>query len=304
MIYRMTVALRCVAIGILTLSGCTCGRPIGTSVSEVLQVSQPTGAQIGNLPRLVFREEFNDAGAMDLKDTKQPGFSFYLSRPFGWPVTSPDSIAVKEGILSIRNPVNKAQYDIASAAPLGGGKWVGFAHRGAAYFEASIAFNPEDMGRVPEKGGFPAFWTMSAEHLFGTFQEEMKNPYEYLEIDFMEWNSTWHAPEAYLQCIHHYVLENGLSRTQSFPKDFISDTQGKVIRNLGSPDWRSFNTFGILWIPGDRIDTYFNNQLVRSVKVKDYPEIGVGNDQHFPVILGSGHFPMRVDWVRVWAREP
>ena len=181
---------------------------------------------------------------------------------------------------------------------------MGFAPSGPAYFEAAIAFDPADFDPTPQSG-FPAFWTMSAEHLFDTLWEQTRARYEYLEMDFMEWNPSWHSPEAYVHSNHAWTndrkAEDKNLRNQriSFPAAF-DEPGGKVIRPIPVPDWRQFNVFGVLWIPGDRIDTYFNNRLVRSVRASDYPHLRRGDPHHFPVLLGSGNFPMRVDWVRVW----
>jgi len=260
----------------------------------------PPGAAIAGLNRLAFKEDFQTAAGIDWQNTRKPGFSFYLARPFGWPATSADAVSVRDGVLTINNPVNKAQFDLCSAASAGGGEWVGFAPRGPAYFEAAIAFDPEP----PEGRGFPAFWTMSAEHLFGTLWQQTKSRYQYLENDFMEWNApSWHSPDAYIHSLHVWTNDRTLdvpyNKSVQFPKHH-KGSGGKVIGPFPGVDWREFNIFATLWIPGDRIDTYFNNQLVRSFDLSEHPEFNVGNDQHFPAILGSGNFPMRVDWVRVW----
>jgi hypothetical protein len=285
------------AVGLLVLVlavGCRMIQPTAST-----SVAPPPGAAAAGLDRLAFAEGFEDADGLDLQNTRAPGFSFYLARPFGWPPTGTDAVSVSDGILTIRNPVNKAQFDLVSAVSVGKGQWTGFAPQGPAYFEAAIAFDPADFNPAPQSG-FPAFWTMSAEHLFGTLQFQEQDPYAYLEIDFMEWNPGWHGAAAYIQSIHSWINEASRNRQVSIPRHHEHETDGKVIRPIKAPDWNTFNTFGVLWIPGDRIDTYFNHQLVRSIRVSDYPQIGVGDRHHFPVILGSGNFPMRVDWVRVW----
>ncbi len=263
------------------------------------ETAHPLGARIANLSNIVFQEEFNDLHAVDLKNTHKDGFNFYLKRPFGWPTTGVGSLSLKDGVLTIKNPVNKAQFDIVSATAKKGG-WVGFANSGPAYFEASIAFDPANYYKIPKDSGFPAFWTMSAEHLFGTFNIKKKSRYKYLEIDFLEWNPDWHPPTAYNQSIIYWINDKGKNTRVIMPKCYVCAKTGKVIDLGKSINFRQFNTFGILWIPGDRIETYVNDTLVRTVLVSDYPAIGAGNDHHFPVILGSGNFPMQVDWVRVW----
>jgi hypothetical protein len=265
----------------------------------------PAGAASAGLASLSFHEEFRKPDSLDLRNMRTPGFGFYLARPFGWPATEASCVTVTGGVLTIRNPVNRAQFDLVSAVSDGQGGWHGFAPAGPAYFEAAIAFDPADASKE-DKYGFPAFWTLSAEHLFDTLATRKVNPYEYLEIDFMEWNSpAWHRMNEYICCIHTYqrsVSSQGETKSEfkTHPEPYRHETCGRVISVPDGTDWRQFHVYGVLWIPGDRIETYFDNKLVRTVSLKDHPEIGAGNDQHFPVILGSGKFPMRVDWVRVW----
>lgn len=285
--------------GLFLLSSGCCG-PFKTASAPV-----PPGAASAGLASLSFREEFRSPDSLDLQNRRTPGFTFYLARPFGWPATEASCLTLTGGVLRICNPVNRAQFDLVSAVSDGKGGWHGFAPAGPAYFEAAIAFDPADASKE-DKYGFPAFWTMSAEHLFDTLAMRKVNPYEYLEIDFMEWNSpAWHELDEYICCIHTYrrtLMEQGESKQEhkTHPEPYRHDTCGRVIPVPAGTDWRQFHVYGILWIPGDRIETYFDHQLVRTVSLKDYPAIGAGNDQHFPVILGTGKFPMRVDWVRVW----
>ena len=259
----------------------------------------PSAAIEADLTELGFCEDFNDFSGIDINNTREPGYNFYVYRPFGWEATESDALSINNSILTIKNPVNRAQYDIATAALSSDGKkMVGYAHKGAAYFEASIAFDPD---KLPEKGeGFPAFWTMSAEHLFSqAFTKprygESSDGFIYLENDFMEWNSLWHDSNKYWHAIHQWTKSTAENNNKQFPAGNCSVVPQEEV------DFRRFNTFGCLWIPGERIDTYFNNNLIRSVKISDHPDlVGVGEEHHLPVILGSGNMPLMVDWVRVW----
>ncbi|MBN2451956.1 MAG: hypothetical protein JXR77_16335 [Lentisphaeria bacterium] len=275
------------------------GKEAPVTISVAAMPSAPPGAVAGTLERLAFREEFHDASAMDLEDTRRPGFRFYPKLIWGGYVLPAAHIQVRDGVLHLFNPDNHAQGDLFSAVTTGNpGEWHGFTagrEHGGAYFEASIAFDPE-AGPVD---GFPAFWTMAAEHFFGNLEPK---PYRFLEIDFMEYNPKWVSdPTHYLHANHVWTFTpDGKRHRETYPKPY----QRQVIATPPGTDYTRFNTFGCLWVPGEdgRIDTYFNDRLLRSVPFREYPELRVGDDLHYPVILGCGQWPMRVDWVRVWTR--
>ncbi len=259
----------------------------------------PAGAVAAGFNRLVFQEEFRDLSGIDIHDSRKPGFNFYPKLIWGKYVMPREHIRVEDGILHLVNPENHAQGDLFSAVSTGRPKeWTGFTaskENGGAYFEASIAFDP---GGGPVDG-FPAFWTMAAEHFFGNLRPA---PYQYLEMDFMEYNPTWYDdPTDYLQGNHIWTVDASGKRSRDpFPKPH----RAMVIDTPRDTDFKRFNVFGCLWVPGPdgRIDTYFNNRLMRSVSSRNYPDVSrVGDNLRYPVILGCGEWPMRVDWVRVWS---
>lgn len=268
-------------------------------VNNDTSAATPAGAVTAGFNRIAFREEFNDLSGIDLKDTRKTGFTFYPKLIWGDYVLQAEYIQVRNGVLYLTNPENHAQGDLFSAVTAGKPKeWTGFTagkENGGAYFEASIAFDP-NTGTVD---GFPAFWTMAAEHFFGNLEPK---PYRFIEMDFMEYNSKWYEdPTDYLQANHCWTIEaDGKQTIVTIPKPHSA----LVISTPTGTDYNRFNIFGCLWIPGEngRIDTYFNNKLVRSASFRDYPEARSGDDLHYPVILGCGNWPIRVDWVRVWTR--
>ena len=261
----------------------------------------PEGAVSAGFDRVIFREELNDASGIDLNDTRKPGFNFYPKLIYGDYVLPAEYLKVEDGVLHLFNPNNHAQGDIFSAVSAGQPKeWTGFTaskENGGAYFEASIAFDPT----TEPVNGFPAFWTMAAENFFGCF--DTAKPYQFLEIDCMEYNWKWYEdPTDYLHCIHCWYQKPGEERKiVTLPRP----ASARVINTPPGTDYNKFNIFGCLWVPGEdgRIDTYFNNQLVRSVSFREYPEGRISDDHHFPVFLGCGNWPIQVDWVRVWARQ-
>ena len=68
--------------------------------------------------------------------------------------------------------------------------------------------------------------------------------------------------------------------------------------NLPQTDWRNWNTFGVLWLPGLRVETFFNGQRVRTYQWNDKLNPARGKD--YVIIIGSGAYPTEWDWVRMW----
>lgn len=239
---------------------------------------------------LIFNEDFNDWSGIDIDNTQADGYNFYIKKPFGWGVTPKNRLSINDSVLTINNyssvddPVTGTQWAICSAMPISSGVYKGFAPTGKLFFEASIAFNPADFNGATAQN---AFWTMAAEHVFGGTPE----PYNYLEMDFMEYNLAWHGTLDYFAAMHTWVKNGGSN---------VRTTQGDEEVRVGLVNYNQFNRYGVLWVPGSRIEVYFNKMLERTQTFSTFPNLAVGNTQKFPIILGSP-MPMHVDWVRCWS---
>lgn len=258
-------------------------------------VVPPAAARQAGYTRLAFQEEFNDDSGIDMNDTRKPGFNFYPRLAWGNYTLPARYIKVHDGVLHLFNPENHAQADLFSAVKTGAGKYAGFAAGGGAYFEASIAFDPEYKKKNPSIKGFPAFWSNPVEHHFVPARE----PYDYLEMDHLEYNSAWYTnhPANYFHALIKWTVNHGCHR------DFVDPVYvNRMINTPADTDYNKFNTFAALWVPGPagRVDSYFNNTLRRSIPSSAYPKLQSGDGQHFMVILGCGQWPIQVDWVRVW----
>ncbi|HEX2972689.1 MAG TPA: hypothetical protein VHP11_10170 [Tepidisphaeraceae bacterium] len=262
-----------------------------------LALTPPPGALAAGYTRLVFQEEFDNNSGIDLHDTRKPGFHFYPKLEWGNYTLPAKCIKVQDGVLHLFNPNNHAQGDLFSAVQTGAGEYTGFAVAGGAYFEASIAFDPLYKKKHPATAGFPAFWSNPVEHHFVRPRE----PFDYLEMDHLEyfpWEYPDH-PSYYFNALIKWTASEGKLKS-----DFVDPVwANRMVSTPPGTDYNRFNTFGSLWVPGatGRVDSYFNNELRRSLKCADYPTLRSGDQQHFMVILGCGQWPMRVDWVRVWA---
>jgi hypothetical protein len=290
---------KCIILGLMVSSfSLTCA----VDARNQGEVKPPPAAKENGLTRLAFHEEFNSEAGIDLKDTRKPGFSFYITRPFGWSPTSTEDIIVKDGVLHIEEDKSYSNFQLCS---IGGrddaNSWIGFAaslKNGGAYFEVSIAFDPYFKDNNPDSKGFPAFWTMSAEHLY----PHVPRPYDFFENDFFEYFPGWYEgkKDKYLHALHHWKALAPRDNTHTI---YPNPHSARVINVPSQTNWNEFNVIGTLWVPGKTIKSYFNNELMRAVSYEDYPALSVSDQQHFPVILGSGQWHIRVDWVRVWLAE-
>ena len=260
----------------------------------------PSGALSSGLTRLVFQEEFSDDSGIDFENTGEPGFNFYLSKPFGWSDARPEDIRIEDGIAYLQqtadDPVSIALSSIAGQDAAGG--WTGFAadmRRGPYYFESSIRFDPEFRVENPEFQGGPGFWTMAAEHLY-PYQAK---PYRFIENDFLEYQPQWvdGRNDLYQHAVHLWEQgEDGFRSHEIFPS--YSERFIDVGRDIEPTE---FNVYGSLWAPGVGLGSYFNDELKRVVSRDAYPNLDVGDDQNFPILLGSRDSPMQIDWIRVWS---
>ena len=251
-------------------------------------LAPPPGAAAAGFKRLVFQEEFTDLEGIDIDDTRKPGFNFYPKLAWGKYVLPKEHIRVEDGVLHLTNPKNNAQSDLFSAVSdkYKSGDYIGFAIGGGAYFEASIAFDPDYLKKNRGIEGFPAFYSNPVEHFF--FKTPL--PYEYLELDHMEYNSSWYPDRS---DYFHALIKWTVDRT-GLHRDFVDPVwKRRIVDPPGEPDFNTFNTFAALWIPGvdGRVDTYFNNQLCRSLTAKEYPKLRVGDQQHFIIILAPASGP-------------
>jgi hypothetical protein len=120
---------------------------------------------------------------------------------------------------------------------------------------------------------------MAAEHLWGGNQSG------WIECDFFE--KYFENTTQYISGGHWWAGVTGDNAAVIFP-------------TMSNFNWQQFHTFGMLWVPGNRWQSYRDNVSVGILPYSTYPFLANGDNQSWPLILGSDGHPMRVDWVRVW----
>lgn len=243
----------------------------------------PPQAIAAGFTELAFSDEFLTADGIDINNTGQPGFNWYFARPFKYPPSPANNVSVADGVLTIDTD-GHSNMGMLSIRKAGAG-WDGFAVTGGAYFEASIAFDPDVQSIHPR--GWPSFWTMGAGHLYGT-----ESPF--IEVDFFEYDTPSAGKNTYGAAIHDWIMAPTATKRNSNKSNFVA--------RAGDVDWTKFNTVGGLVKPGEGIDFYFNNALTLTNPYSKYPWMAYADTEQLPVILGSDGWPMKVDWVRVWTR--
>ncbi len=241
------------------------------------------------MTRLVFEDDFDSLDTIDVNDTRQPGYKWYVSKPYGSKPSKPEYYSVKDSVITLKSP---------------GGAWtmctmewesqIGYAfHQGVLEFRMRIPvpYRPE-----PSPKGWPAVWSFPPKKLNNTTPE-------FVELDWMEywgkgnWSTTFH----HMTLNGKYWAENPYN---SCPTPFLD---------------KEWHTLTFLWVDGkiegwiDGVpcmkQTYYDDQLpdpmpyVHRGSTKDAFKILNSPDQPETLIIGgTEHNPLEMDWIRVWQK--
>jgi hypothetical protein len=230
-------------------------------------ITPPPQASAAGYTKLAFDDEFNG--------TSLDSSKWYRQRPFGMSDLNSSYINVANGVLTISGDGQGPNYSIGSSGP----GMTGFSSTGGSYFEARMKFDPH--GFSSGNGGWPSFWTMSAEHLWQGFQGR------YLEIDWEYFGGDFGTPWNYGAGTAHDWI--GSSDNQS-------STHGTTA--AGDGNW---HTYGWLFKPGVSITWYLDGNVIGTTQIQPGGPYSGGDTQHLPIILGTAtNWPIQIDWVRVW----
>lgn len=255
----------------------------------------------GGLPALVtergyttlaFEDDFTDPGTIDLADTRQPGFNWYLKGQ-SEAVARPQDITVADSVITITRPDTPAgvpePFGLHSHVP---GTTVGKAWR-FGYFEARMKWDP---ALALHGFGWPAFW--------GRDWDGGANWTITSELDIFEAYHETAQPfvGAYSGTIHNWAGDHYSN---------APNTSGVV---PSWTNWDTWHTYGALWEPG-RVQWFFDGQPLHSQEYGP-DKAPVPNGWGLPVgaftefdkrpqylIFGAGdQWPLSVDYIRVWQR--
>jgi hypothetical protein len=269
-----------------------------------------------------------DENTVDLKDSAEGRFKWYLRQFFGHPQTDASGLdLLPDGSLSMRGPAS-----LNTAAPLPSGGWSGVAFGGGAYFEATLKFDPDEVIAANDRQ-WPAFWSMSLEHLAQLGSEHWEGQpagfNHFAEADFFEydvWSSSGRF--AYGGATHDWfgvyrkTCPNTYCRVNNAPGGGTRFRNFVIELPIGT-DFKKFHKYGYLWVPAthstEGYAQYFFDDQPTSDKIAwsamSDPQspppgtapwtFGIMDQQHMVIILTAGrNQTMVVQSVRAWQLSP
>jgi hypothetical protein len=306
---------------LLILAGCS------TSVPVSVPLPLPTLAQqAGYTARTYGPRPTLRAG----NDTEHTAL-LYLWSFFGQ-ATPSDAIVNGDGSITLLG-TGPSSGQVASAAVAANAElFQGVAFGGGAYFEATLKFdgwqgqysNPNS-----QSTGWPAFWSMSIEHLAQVSLGADQWPgqaagYEHFsEMDFFEYDLAYgqKTDDVYGGSLHDFYGEFD----QTSPCEGFCNIQNpyytKIEQVPANTDFSAYHTYGMLWVPATATKDgyaqwYFDGEAVGQpvtwAQFTDQsPEatpanqdFGIADSQHLVVILGTGtQYPMTVSAISVWQKS-
>jgi hypothetical protein len=301
---------------IVALVGPVLGAPARSGGSPI-----PAAAQSAGYTLNTFSVQSNFTSAtVDVGITYSSGYKWYFWNFFGISPSAADTTLNTNGTLTTFSPVANANASIATVGKIGSGPgFVGTAFGGGAYFEAEISFNPY---AVNTANGWPAVWHMALEHLISSagvqWTGQTTGYSHFIEVDDFEFDLN--SLTKYGGSLHDWY---GIYDV-TCPPNFCNITTSSTISTKNVPsgtDWTIFHRIGMLWVPATAlvngtVSFYFDDiQMGSPVSYSQFTTqsppptsmttwtYGVIDNQHIPVIIGSGPLAngaITVKSVNVW----
>ena len=319
---RVTVASACV----LLVASASTVYPNPTRAPGARHTKPPPQAAAVGYTLNSYSSTFS-ADSIALAGQETPGFQWYSFHFFGDKLPDPSGIAFNaDGSMTLGTEKNMT---IATATPAPKPYlWSGLAFGGGAYFEAFIKFDPANTVAANGRTAWPAFWSMSVEHLAGLPAEhwpgQPPNFNHFIEIDFFEYDIWSFSPHNYFGgAIHDWSnIWNTACPTQYCGVSNAGGGGTKFsnfqVRTPAATDFTAYHKFGLLWVPATATSNgyaqyYFDDQptndKVTWTQFQNEPPppglapwtFGVVDKQHLVLILSTGaKQPMTVQSVNVW----
>jgi hypothetical protein len=266
-----------------------------------------------------------DSSQVDIKNTTNSGYKWYISRIAGAGVTPLAGIILNsDGSITLENNGGGFNDGIQSVGIVKGG-WVGTVFGGGGYFEAILKFDPQTVTNVAK--GFPAWWSIAIEHEDKNLNQwpgQAKGYAHYAEPDFFEWNIDGMEgvpPKTYNGSMIDW---SGIFTPETgYPVRKLTPWKTKFNTTPSATDFNQYHKFGWLWVPAtattkgyaqyyfddqpstDRVSwTQFTHQAPTPAKQMDPWTFGILDQQQLVLILGSGATgAMTVQSVNVWQKS-
>lgn len=294
---------------------------------DIPRSNVPPAATRNGYNTRTFHSEFDNL-SVDIRDTRDVRFKWYLGQFFGWPATVPTAVTINtDNTVTLRGEIAR----INTAAPKSDGKgWTGVAFGGGAFIRAVLKFDP-DISLEGAKS-WPGFWSMAIEHFAGEPSEQWAGQSpgyaHFIEPDFFEYD----LPKSILggkryggalhewygiygrTCVKIYCSVSNVSGVGSRFSNFIINVPPET-------DFSEYHEYGFLWVPASKDTPGFAQYYFDGVATKNLIHwslfedqappptmkpwaFGIIDRQHLVLVLQTGaNSTMTVGCVEVWQRS-
>ncbi len=267
-----TTALTVLAAAGAAYASCTGPCPPPTNFPCTPTNFDPTNPAASGY-QLVQSDNFASVGTstIDMSNTGNPGFHWYLRQPFGGPPEPSSDFTTDANGLVITN--SGAGFNITTAYPNSGAangqQWVGTAFGNGGYFEIKMAFDGPTVAACASTCGYPTFWSMDVGHWANVGGDHWPGQAagftHFIEDDFFEWDTSgfaindwgsgiwdWSGPfngpcgSGYQLNGFCGILNDGRASANGVNTIFISNAAESITWNN-----TMFHTLGAVWVPGN-----------------------------------------------------
>jgi hypothetical protein len=308
-----------------SLAACVAGSAADSRAVTSGGQAMPASARAAGYRLNTFHVDKVTAAQIDFGQTLAPGKKLYFWNLFGCQAKDSEVVLPGDGTFEVTSHCGPGGTMMSGVRKPGTPGYVGTAFGGGGYFEAEIAYDPTAVNLAD---GWPAWWTMSAEHLWALPGAAWPGQpgagrlhYEhFVEPDLFEGMvRPPHHTTSYLATVHDWY-----GTFDKTCKGYCSySTPYNVNLKSGPPghDWKAWHKVAMLWRPATATAagtlTFYLDGVQQGapvawsrfdgraaappVKAATPWRFGVIDSQHLVLILGAGRStPLRVRSVNVW----
>ncbi|MCK1546330.1 hypothetical protein IVB12_31425 [Bradyrhizobium sp. 179] len=263
----------------------------------------------------------------DIDKLYRSGKNWYLYNFWGSDVSSRGIVFSSDRPAYVINDGMNRNAQIATGARTqskNAASFVGTAFGGGAYFEAALAFDPEQVRAGGLQAGWPSFWTLPVEVVLrngkAQWPDQPQNYEQYAEIDILEYGliHLGYDTRFYGSNVHHFY-GNFRKTCQKGYCNHDLGLKGSLIELPRRVKLTDFHRYGLLWIPATDmhpgyLQRYFDDAPIgERVSWKPLPTdalppptgkdwaFSIIDQEHHVLILGSSQTaPLHIKNVSVW----
>ena len=287
----------------------------------------PAAAAAAGMTKLAFCDDFETDATIDFSGEGKPGYIWYVDRPYNGRTFTREELRVSDSMLHFVPEECHSAVGLPTYSKKGR---TGFL-MAQGYAEAKMRFATRNVVPASKRQGWPAFWGMGVGDVLGKREEEIG------ELDVLE--AVLVKPEdgnsgvIYSGTLHHHrrlyeTVDGKETIRRLYASNLINSTGYQDNFDYLDDGW---HTYAALWeeghiawfldghemhsarfAPGVDPDYFYRDDPTPLPRIETLrPEIQrnwvgahtVMNHEQLVLFLGADkHWPIDVDWVRVWEK--